>query len=344
MAYTTIDNPGLYFNTKLHTGNGSSQSITGVGFSPDFVWLKVRSTTGDHGLFDTVRGTTKFIRSNKTNDEATSDSISSFDSDGFSLGAGWNDNSATFASWNWKGGTTASGSTSGSGTAKTYNSSTSVVSGFSIVKYVGNGTANHQFPHGLGVKPDMVFIKNLDDDTTNWQGYNRDLTATKSFKLNSSDSPATTNSVTNDVEPTTTVFNLGSAGDANANDQEHIAYLFAEKQGFSKVGQYTGNGNANGTFLYLGFLASFIIIKDISSTDPWHIIDNKRSPINLVNARLFANTNGSENTSADICDFLSNGIKFRGTNDGFNGSRTYMYMAFAESPFVNSNKVPNNAR
>ena len=339
-----INKPNEYFDNKLYTGNGSSQSITGLNFSPAFCWLKVRSTTGDHGIFDTARGTTKFIRPNKTNDEGTSDSISSFDANGFSLGAGWNDNSATFASWNWRGGTTASGSTSGSGTAKTYNSSTSAVSGFSVVKYVGNGTANHQFPHGLGVKPDMVWIKNLDDATTNWQGYNSDLTATKSFKLNSSDAPATTNSVTNDVEPTTTVFNLGSAGDANANDQEHIAYCFASIKGYSKVGQYSGNSSTDGTFLYLGFKPAFIIIKDISSTDPWLIFDNKRSSINVVNHRLFPNTNGSENTSDNACDFLSNGIKFRSSNDGHNGSRTYMYYAVAEQPLVGTNNIPATAR
>lgn len=362
MAYTTIDDPTIYFNTLIWTGNDAdSRDITGVGFQPDWVWGKRRDDGAGHNLLDSVRtaGSDKEIQSNGTGAEGEGGQsrfgfLSAFLSDGFRVEDGseasgdkayWNQNNATYVAWNWKAGTTASGSTSGSGTAKTYNSSTSTTSGFSIVKYVGNATANHQFPHGLGVKPDMVFIKNLTDNTTNWQGYNSDLTATKSFKLNSTDSPATTNSVTNDVEPTTTVFNLGSAGDANGNDQNHIAYLFAEKQGFSKVGQYTGNGNADGAFLYLGFKPAFIIIKDISSTDPWHIIDNKRSPINLMNARLFPNNSNAENTSADICDFLSNGIKFRGTNDGFNGSRTYMYMAFAESPFVNSNnKVPTNAR
>jgi len=347
MAYTTIDNPGLYFNIKIYTGTGSSNALTGIGFQPDWVWNKSRSATGDQALTDSVRGVTKEINSSDGSAEETvAQGLTAFGSDGFTVGSdgSYNAGSTTYVAWCWKAGTTASGSTSGSGTAKTFSSSTSTTSGFSIVKYVGNGTANHQFPHGLGVKPAMVWIKNLTDGSTNWQGYNKDLTATKSFKLNSTDSPATTNSVTNDVEPTTTVFNLGSAGDANGNNQNHIAYMFADKQGFSKIGQYTGNGNADGRFLYLGFKPAFIVIKDISSTDPWHIIDNKRSPINLAKARLFPNNTNAENTSADICDFVSNGIKFRGTNDGFNGSRTYMYMAFAESPFVNSNKVPNNAR
>ena len=351
MAYTTINKGADYFNTVLYTGTGATHNITGVGFQPDWVWIKHRNnpTAYNHRLYDSVRGATKNIASNETDAEITSSTeLTSFDSDGFTLGSGnpANQNTINHVAWNWLAGTTASGSTSGSGTAKTYNSSTSTTAGFSIVKYVGNGTANHQFPHGLGVKPDMVFIKNLDDGTTNWQGYNKDLTATKSFKLNSTDAPATTASVTNNVEPTTTVFNLGSGADANANNQEHIAYLFAEKQGYSKIGQYTGNGNADGPFVYTGFKPAWIMINNINQADDWYMFDNKRSSFNQVQANLKPNTTSAEASSTSYAfDFLSNGFKLRAATGAVNNNTdTLMYMAFAEHPFVSSTGTPVTAR
>ena len=351
MAYTTINKGADYFNTVLYTGTGATHNITGVGFQPDWVWIKHRNnpTAYNHRLYDSVRGATKNIASNETDAEITSSTeLTSFDSDGFTLGSGnpANQNTINHVAWNWLAGTTASGSTSGSGTAKTYNSSTSTTAGFSIVKYVGNGTANHQFPHGLGVKPDMVFIKNLDDGTTNWQGYNKDLTATKSFKLNSTDAPATTASVTNNVEPTTTVFNLGSGADANANDQEHIAYCFASIKGYSKIGTYTGNSSNDGTFVYTGFKPAMVIVKCSNAVENWVMWDNKRSPFNVVNDRLFPNLTNAESTSPDICDLVSNGFKFRyGPEGSWNTSgKNYIYMAFAENPFVSSTGTPVTAR
>ena len=188
MAYTTIDDPGLYFNTVLHTGNGSSQSITGVGFSPDWVWLKVRSITGDHGVFDTVRGTTKFIRTNKTNAEATSDSISSFDADGFTLQAGWNDSGQTFASWNWLAGGTASSNTDGDVTTSV---SASTTAGFSICGFTEAGSAPYSFGHGLGVEPDMVWFKSRGSGS--WQIYFKALGSPsgKLLQLDNTNNPNT---------------------------------------------------------------------------------------------------------------------------------------------------------
>ena len=187
-------------------------------------------------------------------------------------------------------------------------------------------------------------FKNLTDNTTNWQGYNSDLTATKSFKLNSTDSPATTNSVTNDVEPTTTVFNLGSAGDANGNDQNHIAYLFAEKQGFSKVGQYTGNGNADGAFIYTGFKPAFVMVKNASSTNHWIVLDNKREGYNPQKYALFPNQTNAE-TGDYLIDFTSSGFKVRTATGALSeNGETLIYMAFAEAPLVGSNNVPATAR
>lgn len=355
-----INKPTDFFNTVLYAGDDStSNAISGVGFQPDWVWLRNRSSASGHQLADVVRGKsgTNFLSlsTDTTAAEASqgdNDGLNTLGSDGFTVGytnsTGWNKSGNNYVAWNWlAGGTASSGSTSGSGTAKTYNSSTSTTAGFSIVKYVGNGTANHQFPHGLGVKPDMVFIKNLDDGTTNWQGYNSYLTATKSFKLNAAEASATTNSVTNDVEPTTTVFNLGSAGDANANDQEHIAYCFASIKGYSKIGSYVGNGSTDGIFVNTMMKPAWVMTKrtDSSSNAHWSIFDNKRDPHNVGGNSLRAN---SSQTVSDFgtfaIDFLSNGFKLRGTNTHNDSGGTYIYMAFAEQPLVGTNNIPSTAR
>ena len=356
MAYTTIDDPGLYFSTLIWTGNDAdSRDITGVGFQPDFVWGKRRDDAAGHNLLDVVRGAGENgeLQSNSNGAEGGGAQdrfgfLSAFLSDGFRVEDGteasgdkayWNQNSATYVAWNWKAGGSASSNTDGNVTSSV---SVNQTAGFSIVTYTGTGS-NTTVGHGLGVKPNFILFKKR-EGTSNWITYDSENTATSYLHLNLTDAVASASTVHNNTEPTSSVFSIGTNSHVNTASGTYLAYCFAEKQGYSKIGSYTGNGNANGTFLYLGFKPAFIIIKDLSSTDPWHMIDNKRSPINLMNARLFPSNSNAENTSADICDFVSTGIKFRGTNDGFNGSRTYMYMAFAESPFVNSNKVPNNAR
>ena len=356
MAYTTIDDPGLYFSTLIWTGNDAdSRDITGVGFQPDFVWGKRRDDAAGHNLLDVVRGAGENgeLQSNSNGAEGGGAQdrfgfLSAFLSDGFRVEDGteasgdkayWNQNSATYVAWNWKAGGSASSNTDGNVTSSV---SVNQTAGFSIVTYTGTGS-NTTVGHGLGVKPNFILFKKR-EGTSNWITYDSENTATSYLHLNLTDAVASASTIYNNTEPTSSVFSIGTNSHVNTASGTYLAYCFAEKQGYSKIGSYTGNGNANGTFLYLGFKPAFIIIKDLSSTDPWHMIDNKRSPINLMNARLFPSNSNAENTSADICDFVSNGIKFRGTNDGFNGSRTYMYMAFAESPFVNSNKVPNNAR
>jgi len=344
MSYTTIDKPSDYFNIKLYTGTGSSNSITGIGFAPDWVWIKNRGLTAHHMLFDTVRGATKVLYSNLNDAETTvSGHVTSFDSDGFTLGdnsgkGSTNGNTETYVAWNWLAGGSASSNTDGSITSSV---SANTTAGFSILTWTGTGS-NATLGHGLGATPKLIFCKRR-SSTKNWINYDAVNGATKFTNLN--DTPVgTSSSVFNNTEPTTSVFSVGTNTHVNESSATYVAYCFAEKQGYSKIGSYTGNSSSDGTFLYLGFKPALAIIKDITSTDPWHMIDNKRSPINLVNARLFPNSNNAENTSADICDFVSNGIKFRGTNDGFNGSRNYLYYAVAESPFVNSKGVPNNAR
>ena len=356
MAYTTIDDAGLYFNTLIWTGNDAdSRDITGVGFQPDFVWGKRRDDAAGHNLLDVVRGAGENGELQSNSNGAEGDGaqdrfgyLSAFLSDGFRVEDGteasgdkayWNQNSATYVAWNWKAGGSASSNTDGNVTSSV---SVNQTAGFSIVTYTGTGS-NTTVGHGLGVKPNFILFKKR-EGTSNWITYDSENTATSYLHLNLTDAVASASTIYNNTEPTSSVFSIGTNSHVNTASGTYLAYCFAEKQGYSKIGSYTGNGNANGTFLYLGFKPAFIIIKDLSSTDPWHMIDNKRSPINLMNARLFPSNSNAENTSADICDFVSNGIKFRGTNDGFNGSRNYLYYAVAESPFVNSNKVPNNAR
>ena len=326
MAYTTIDNPELYFQTKLYTGNGSTQSITLDGdedMQPDMVWLKVRSTTGDHGVFDDQRGgTTNFIRPNKTNAEATSDSISSLNSDGFSLGAGWNDNTATFVAWCWK---------------------ESATAGFDIVTYTGNETDDTDISHSLSAVPHAILVKKRNGGT-NWLVYHQGMDNTHGMYLDTTDAKVDSAAFWSDEDPTSSVFTLGDSGSVNGNTDTFVAYLFSEKQGFSKFGSYSGNGNADGAFIYTGFRPAWVMIKRTSSTQNWYIWDSKRLGYNVDNNHLQAQGSDAEGP-ADTLDLLSNGFKIRESGVGTNGSGdTYIYMAFAEQPFVNSNGVPCNAR
>ena len=342
MAYTTIKKPSSYFNTKLYTGTESSNSITGVGFQPDMVWIKNRSTTHDHRLADAVRGVPNLLYPSTT-DVAGNDgnAISSLDSDGFTVGSSTavNGNGNNLVAWNWLGANGTASNTDGS-ISSTVSANTT--SGFSIVSYTSTGS-NATVGHGLGVAPSMMIFKRRSGDTENWVVYHKSLGATKNIKLNLTDAVSTSSTRFNDTEPTSSVFSLGTSGDTNGGTSPFIAYCFAEKQGFSKFGSYTGNGNADGTFIYTGFKPAFVLIKETNTagTD-WRMMDNKRSTFNLVDDRLFPNLNIAENTG-DGYDFLSNGFKIRSSGGDFNGiGDSYIYMAFAEEPLVGDN--PATAR
>ena len=348
-VYTNIDNPGLFFNTVLYTGNGTAigsggNAITGVGFQPDWVWIKNRSGTTAHHLQDVVRGPTKAVYSNLTNAEGTStENVNSFDSDGFTVGSGTgvNTNANNFASWNWL---AANGTASNSDGSITSTVSANQTAGFSIVKYTGTGS-NATVGHGLGVAPSMILFKNLDTART-WIVYHKSLGATKNLYLDLTNAENTGSDLFNDTEPTSTVFSIGTSVGVNESGDDIIAYCFAEKQGYSKIASYTGNGNADGTFVYTGFKPAWLMYKITSGGDNWQMLDNKRNSFNTMNSNLFANLNNAEITSSNYnIDFLSNGFKVRNSHSSINGSgSTYIYMAFAESPFVNSNGVPTNAR
>jgi len=345
-----IDKPTDYFNTVLYTGNASTNAIT-VGLQPDFTWLKLRvaGSGQDHTLYDSVRGATKFIESNTSNAEATgSNYLTSFDSNGFTLGndqSHVNGSGDTYVSWNWKAGTSVSGNTTGSGTAKTYTGSVNTDAGFSIIKYTGNGTSGHTIPHNLTQKPAMIIVKNLTGD--NWTVYHHKIAsdpATDYIFLNSTAAASDYAGYWNDTEPTSSVFTVGNDGGSNANDVSLIAYCFAEKKGYSKFGSYTGNGNADGTFVYTGQKSAFVMIKNTSGTGDWLMYDSKRNPANVTNLGIKAHSSDAE-ASYDNLDILSNGFKLRRVTGSLStAGSTYIYMAFAEESFVSSSGVPATAR
>ena len=345
MAYTTIDDPTQYFNTVLYTGDGNDgRTVTGVGFQPDWVWLKGRSEAEHHTLNDVVRGANKQIYSHLSYSEATdTDRLQSFDSDGFTLGTDVivNKNSETFVSWNWLAGGSASSNSNGDITSSV---SANTTSGFSIVSYTGTGS-NATIGHGLGSAPKFIIVKNRDDGSKNWV---TQITALGNnyLELNNTNATFSGSSYFNNTAPTSSVFTVGTVGSTNASSDNFIAYCFSEVKGYSKIGSYTGNGNANGTFIYTGFRPAWILLKQSSTSGAgWRIHDNKRGISgNPEDETLYASANNAESTGRDV-DFLSNGFKLRtNSGDGNSSGSTYIYAAFAESPFVNSNGIPTNAR
>jgi hypothetical protein len=343
MAYISFQ-PSDYFNTKLYTGNGSTQSITGVGFQPDWVWFKIRNTTGDHRVFDVVRGTEARLYPNGTQAEASPDTgtLTSFDSDGFSVGnSDVNINGSSQVAWNWRASGTSGSSNSDGSITSTVSASTT--SGFSIVKWTGTGSAA-TVGHGLGVAPKWIIMKNLDDASGHWWVYHSSTGEGNRLLLNLTNASGANTDFVNNTAPTTSVFSVKNESN-NTSGNDIIAYCFAEKKGFSKFGSYTGNGNADGTFVYTGFKPAFVMIKSSSlAGESWFMQDNKRSPFNVVNDYLLANSSNAEATT-DIFDLTSNGFKIRNSGSGHNSSgATYIYMCFAEEPLVSSNNIPATAR
>ena len=350
MAYTTIDNPFKFFNTKLYTGTDTSQSLTGVGFQPDWTWIKCRSNGNSNFpniLSDAVRGVNKILRSDTTDTEVSDYSqgyVSAFDSDGFTVTAqdGVSGIGRTYVAWNWLAGNSTSSNGDGSITSTV---SANTTAGFSIVSYTGTG-ANATVGHGLGVKPDMIINKTRDSTAQMWSVYHSSRGATKHLGLDRTNAEDTGSAYYQDTEPTSSVFSVGSEAATNYSSAALIAYCFAEVKGYSKFGQYTGNGNADGSFVYTGFKPAWVMIKQSSASgEGWHIFDNKREGYNVDNDPLLANTNGAEGTS-DMIDLLSNGFKLRTTSEAVNeSSATYIYMALAENPFVTSGtKAAGTAR
>jgi len=358
MAYTTIDNPELYFQTKAYTGNGTAIGSGGLAVTldgsenmqSDFVWLKRRTDNGYHNnLFDSVRGVTKVLYSNLTGDaEGTkTEGLTTFGSDGFTVGNDGDCNASgkSHVAWCWKAGGSASTNTTGSIDVELSANSTS---GFSVCTGTSASSGEFTFAHGLGTKVDMCIFKNRVDSGTDWVVFQSGVCdATTKYMTFGIGALATSgSSIWGAALPTTTLMG-GTSGQLVTGSKAFVAYNFSNRQGFLKCGTYVGNGNADGTFVFCGFRPAYIMVKSSSAgSTGWNILDNKRDPENVMDTILQPNnSNADANDSNKYCDFLSNGFKWYGTGGETNGSgTTYIFAAFAEASFVNSKGVPCNAR
>jgi hypothetical protein len=336
----TILQGNKYMDSTLYTGNGSGLTVVNAGqFKSDLVWIKNRSATYEHVLDDSVRGAGKGLFSNTTGAEnASMGGFLSFNSNGWSMNGtipDINRSGDNFVGWQWQAGQgTTSSNTSGSITSTV---SVNTTAGFSVVTYTGNGTTGATIGHGLGVAPKMMIIKKRSAAGDNWRVYHASLGATKFLDLNQTSAAGTASSVWNDTAPTSTVWTVGTNGEVNTSTATYVCYAWAEIAGFSKFGSYTGNGSADGTFVYLGFRPKWIMLKITSAADSWLIIDSVRQTYNVMGPYLIPNLSDAEGT-ASIIDFTSNGFKLRNTGGSYNGSgSTYIYAAYAENPFKNAN-------
>ena len=354
MAYATINDPSEHFGTILYTGTGTTgHPVVGVNFQPDWVWIKNKASGKDHVIIDSSRGVTKQLHPNSANTESTVSGLTSFNSNGFTLGSdgGANARSGAHVAWNWKanGGTTTTNDASSTGVGtidSVYQANTTA--GFSIVTYTGTNAAG-TIAHGLGAVPDWIITKNR-VSANSWAIYHSANTSAPEtdFLLLNTDAATVDNANRwNDVAPTSTVFSVKQSAETNNSDNSDtfVAYCFTEIQGYSKFGKYVGNANADGPFIYTGFKPAWMIIKRTDSANSWYLVDITRDSANIADHELEANNTGAEATGTDRLDILSNGFKIRTSGAAYNADDgTYIYIAFAESPFVTSNGGPNNAQ
>jgi hypothetical protein len=349
-----ITKPSDLFDVKLYTGTGSNQSITGLGFSPDFVWIKSRSTAEDNNVFDVVRGPSSNLYALQTNSAAAEgqyNTMGSLDSNGFSLtggGGATNFNGTSYVAWTWDAGTSTVTNTQGSISSQVRANASA---GFSIVTWTGDGVGGRTVGHGLGVAPAFVVIKQRiagpGADLYNWNSYHAALGATQFIALNTTDS-ASTAPLFNDTAPTSTVFSLGSSTSNyqnvnNASGVTYVAYCWAPLVGYSSMGSYTGDGSTSGfgPFIHCGFRPKFVLIKGSSVAQDWLMLDAVRNPYNLTTQVLYANSstaemtnNGTGSGGYESIDILSNGFQIKSNSSRYNQSgATYIYFAVAESPF-----------
>ena len=337
-AYTTIDDSEAHFQCVLYTGDGNDdRSITLPGetdMAPNIVWVKGRQADHSHRFYDSVRGATKYLNTATAGEESTAggaDGMQAFESDGFQIGTdgSHNINTDTYIAWCWK---------------------ESATAGLDIISMTGTGSARTQ-AHSLSAVPKMIIVKCLDDGNKSWAVYHKVAASdaeTDVLALDAQDALADDATYWNDTVGTSSVFTVGTANGVNKSTKSYIAFVWAPVQGFSKFGSYFGNSNSDGAFVHTGFSPSLVMVKCSSnaSTD-WLMVDNKRSRARSSaynNFMLRANTTAVEENGTVGCDFLSNGFKWRDSENSANVTgRTYIYMAFAHSPFVNSNGVPCTA-
>jgi hypothetical protein len=324
-----------YFQIVLYTGNGSTQTISGLGFSPDLIWTKSRSRIDNNVLHDIVRGRTSNLYSDlaaseNTTTTSTADLVS-FDANGYTLGtvqqSAMNRSGETYVAWAWDAGSSTVTNTQGSITSQVRANASA---GFSVVTYTGTGSAG-TVGHGLGVKPAFYIVKGR-SNSDNWCVYHTSLTANNLIFLNLTNASGAS-ARWNNTEPTSTVFSLGTDSSVNGNGTTYVCYAFSPVAGYGNGFSYTGNGSADGPFQYLGFLPKLILIKCSSTTGNWVLLDTEREGYNVDNDPLFPNLSNAEATT-DLLDITSNGFKIRSTNADVNtNAATYIGYAWAESPF-----------
>jgi hypothetical protein len=316
----SIKKPSSYFDATLYTGNGSTQTISGLGFSPDLVWIKSRSAATNNDVFDSVRGATVGFATNSTQPESTFSGVTAFNSNGFSLGSNTSDNAnaATYVAWCWD---------------------ESATPGFDIVTYTGNAT-NRTIAHSLGVAPSMMILKNRSSAGNGWPVYHQSANAspaTGGLRLNLTDAFVTYSPYWNNTAPTSSVFTVGTDSQVNGNTHGMVAYLWSEVAGFSKFGSFTGNNSSDGPFAFCGFRPKYVLIKDSTNgSTGWLVFDASRDTYNVAGAFLDPSSSSAESGSGNL-DFLSNGFKIRVNGSSApslnqSGARL-VFAAFAEAPF-----------
>ena len=340
-----LNDPEKHFNTVIFTGDGTDDRAITVGFQPDLVWCRQRTDDSGGYLVDVVRGNNSALQTTNTNQAGTFASMT-FTSTGITVSGNENlnnENAHNYVSWNWKAGGSAASNSSGDITS---NVSVNTTAGISIVGYTGSSDASGTtVAHGLSAVPKMMIFKEHDDNGNNFIMYHHKVGAGNYLELNDETAAASSSIMFGNTTPTSSVFTIANDRQTNGTGSGFIAYCFAEKQGFSKMGEYEGNNNTDGTFIYTGFKPAMVLIKNKDANQPPIIFDNTRDPSNLTDSYLFPNIVDAEGTSSSTgIDFVSNGFKQINTYASANASNTYVYLAFAEAPLVNSNGVPCNAR
>jgi len=348
MAYTTINKSTEHFNTKLYTGNGSSgHAITGVGFQPDWVWIKNRTDSASHNLYDAVRGTSagKLKSNTNTAQSYNAQDLSVFGTDGFTVGSNneVNGSGDNMLAWNWKAGNSAGSSNTDGTTTSTVSANTTA--GFSIVKYSGSSSAK-TIGHGLGAVPEFIIVKTYSSGYE-WAVYHKETGHGKNLYLDTTGGASNTTTFWNNTAPTNSVFSVGGQIIyTNYSGQDYIAYCFTSKPGYSKFGDYTGTGDATESpFIYTGFKPAWVLIKKTDASGNWILFDNKRPGFNLTDNFLQPDLADAEavNNSNQRIDMLSNGFKIKGSGNATNSSgNNFIYMAFGQS-LVGSNNIPATA-
>ena len=352
MAYTTIDDPEKYFKPVKYVGNLLQHPVEGFNHQPDWLWFKNADTTNSHNLLDSTRGTDKTLEgTNNNNAEGdTTTRLDSFDSDGFTVetdpSVNGNNNEIVVFSWAANGGSVTNVAESGDNPG--FSRQTNTTSGFSIIKYTGTGAVG-TIAHGLGIVPDFIIIKRL-ENADNWRTYDSVGGGTKAMRLNLNGAHGSSSSFYNDTDATSSVFTVGTNSEINGDAETYIAYVFGSVKGYSKIGSYVGNGNADGPLVYTGFKPSWVMVKKSNGgSHDWYIqygnttFDDVSQAVNPVKSSLIANSSGAKATENSM-DFVNDGFKLRTSGNGHNTSgHTYIYMAFAQNPLVNSNGIPGNA-